>query len=1158
MTKSKKTEREIKKHLCWGILFHMQGRQAEARQELKKIKGDKKTRDEFKTVSDKIIKFIEFGSPERLESQDLVNRSTLLLELVEELDNILNYKNGDAPNLALECERNPTKGEACDNRNNGYSRDPYREIKGQDIKSNIALASIIYLLRGYASCFCRPRNKRDYNAAKVALNDFFQCSHLIWRLYRSLDTSHSKKGNHDEYLKEVGSGANTKLFPEKSAYFIWSILLMLEVQRGNVYRQIDNLEEASRYYRHFQDRIKRFESNRKVKLLRDWKYKDSSRLEWSEFITPTVIRAFFEFSKIQFDLGHFLESLINQTCCLTCLIKMGKSKKYSQTDKERKELFDRLIKITDFLEFERRQSIFDTEQIGAYYDYPDIIKSPRIDSIQPKLFKGLISDDYLELSVDILARIGFTHITFLRGHLPVKKDNKEIEKNQHTKNFNKWLSHFFSAHIDLKVDRDINPSKLGQYCLRFIGEKHYIERPWDTVEMQFMHRLTEEVRPEVFNLEELEKEDFYNSILTATTENILNIVTIPRRNQRILMRRGYLFRREFGDLSQKSVSEGIKATLGLINIKKRKIKKRNKSKVQNKLVVLRRWQSINPKIPRSGERKLRGGGYFLIWQGKGIVIDPGYDFIQNFYDEGFSLADIDVVMITHSHPDHDDDLSTLITLIREWNEYYELTGQCETEKDTKKIDLFLNESTNLKFSAWLKSSDVRIGRVVPLPSVWWDKDSKKQSEGKIRGKPVVIDLRNQENGKQEEGYCFQLEVVPAWHDDVIGKTEAIGLKFHLYSPNNLDKEIGIVGYTGDTGAYGYDLANLGRGGYMKIDKHYADCDVLIAHLGDIRIRELMTIMDFELDENHPIQELFDDWFTKTDKITPDSVRDFVRFLIALDLSPSSAFLTKFRLFEKNNYPLCVWLEKLANLNKFDETRVNNILIYRDDLKSQFDEAQKKVFSEIGFEKDNLDKNIIETLIKKRISNAIGNIDQGENVGEKKTALALLGFLCSFSIVKWQYPHHLGIFGLYTLFNTMIENNKNQRKNVKNKIFIVGELPEELSSYRHQIAKQLNKLSGNLVGSHKGEIFRRIHALTGDIGLHISITPRYGRINPKVRCAFCDHNNETVINQNNYHEPTKIIETPIKRLDSAMIYLCTKHDHHPEDRYFLSRPNLRVI
>ena len=108
-----------------------------------------------------------------------------------------------------------------------------------------------------------------------------------------------------------------------------------------------------------------------------------------------------------------------------------------------------------------------------------------------------------------------------------------------------------------------------------------------------------------------------NQIGSYSIESIENIIKIPRIIHSILTRRGYRYR------AQKIADGPV-----------------------NKLVILRRWQSYNPSVPRPDRENIPGGGYFLLWEGKGIVIDPGYNFIQNFYDQGFSLEDIDAIVIT--------------------------------------------------------------------------------------------------------------------------------------------------------------------------------------------------------------------------------------------------------------------------------------------------------------------------------------------------------------------------------------------------------------------------------------------------------------------------------------------------------------------------------
>ncbi len=68
------------------------------------------------------------------------------------------------------------------------------------------------------------------------------------------------------------------------------------------------------------------------------------------------------------------------------------------------------------------------------------------------------------------------------------------------------------------------------------------------------------------------------------------------------------------------------------------------------LVILRRWNSFSPILSwrpfmsvkdaeiafhRRIRREIRGGGYLLRWQGVGVVVDPGHNFIdENLYEHG--------------------------------------------------------------------------------------------------------------------------------------------------------------------------------------------------------------------------------------------------------------------------------------------------------------------------------------------------------------------------------------------------------------------------------------------------------------------------------------------------------------------------------------------
>lgn len=81
------------------------------------------------------------------------------------------------------------------------------------------------------------------------------------------------------------------------------------------------------------------------------------------------------------------------------------------------------------------------------------------------------------------------------------------------------------------------------------------------------------------------------------------------------------------------------------------------------LEVMRRWNSYTPLVADS-----KGGGYFLNSGGYGMVIDPGFSFIDNFKNAGHKFNEIDAVLISHAHDDHTADYESILTLVHKYRD----------------------------------------------------------------------------------------------------------------------------------------------------------------------------------------------------------------------------------------------------------------------------------------------------------------------------------------------------------------------------------------------------------------------------------------------------------------------------------------------------------
>lgn len=208
---------------------------------------------------------------------------------------------------------------------------------------------------------------------------------------------------------------------------------------------------------------------------------------------------------------------------------------------------------------------------------------------------------------------------------------------------------------------------------------------------------------------------------------------------------------------------------------------------QNFLLIAKKHNSFTPAVP---EPKSVGGGYFLMWHGKGIAIDPGFDFITNIYKEGLSISHIDAVIITHSHPDHVSDFITILTLLYEFND--------QLPKDKKQIDVFLNPGASLRFTGWIDGNNY------------------------VRR----CDMNKKILTGDQFGYDFKICPTEAHHNEY-GNTESpIGLRIEL--DNGF-----ILGITSDTSW----LDNL--------QKYYRGADLLIAHIGSLEKKELDTNLIFQ-------------------------------------------------------------------------------------------------------------------------------------------------------------------------------------------------------------------------------------------------------------------------------------------------------------------------
>ena len=227
------------------------------------------------------------------------------------------------------------------------------------------------------------------------------------------------------------------------------------------------------------------------------------------------------------------------------------------------------------------------------------------------------------------------------------------------------------------------------------------------------------------------------------------------------------------------------------------------------LLVAREWNSYTPAVPGQGEPS-RGGGYFIKHAGTGIVVDPGFDFLEIFSEAGGRLCDIDCIVVTHAHNDHTAELEAILTLKYE---YYDAHKDDPAPK--KKVDLYLSQGAARKFAGLLPLRDcLYIGEIVTL------------NRGKSEN-PQVAWLSKE----------VSLTVLPANHDDIITRDYAVGLGFAFHFKDGTPRRLL---FTGDTAVFPQGDAKDSRSIHMSYPAPFCNqgIDLVVAHIGSIEDFEL--------------------------------------------------------------------------------------------------------------------------------------------------------------------------------------------------------------------------------------------------------------------------------------------------------------------------------
>ena len=159
-----------------------------------------------------------------------------------------------------------------------------------------------------------------------------------------------------------------------------------------------------------------------------------------------------------------------------------------------------------------------------------------------------------------------------------------------------------------------------------------------------------------------------------------------------------------------------------------------------------------------------------------------------------------------------------------------------------------------------------------------------------------------------------------------------------------------------------------------------------------------------------------------------------------------------------------------------------------------------------------------------------------------------------SDIKRQPEQHLYLNGVMEVAQEMRESRRWQSGKGPPPLLLIGELREELGTFRTRIAARISKA-----------IFRRDtgqaapSALTTDIGLRVQLARPEGGSGPteaqreiKVLCTTCDLDND-LVPEERFHSPQEIREVCVKGEDEGVFYNCLFHDpgRQPENTWLES-------
>ena len=220
------------------------------------------------------------------------------------------------------------------------------------------------------------------------------------------------------------------------------------------------------------------------------------------------------------------------------------------------------------------------------------------------------------------------------------------------------------------------------------------------------------------------------------------------------------------------------------------------------LYLLHGWHDSHQRTRfLTGQSRKTTGGYYLRWNGKGIVINPGLHFLENFHQQGLHIKDIDYVIVTGESASSYADIQ----------EIYELNYQLnKISSELQIIHYYLSPKAYQALSPALKPNFKQERHTVHCLELFLDSPDVEKIELNDGINFSYFPLKSQRNA--QEGLSKEERNTKS--------VSSLGLHFDLSTHHLVEKQSIRLGY-----ASGAPWSPL-------LGHHLGHCDLLIAGFGN--------------------------------------------------------------------------------------------------------------------------------------------------------------------------------------------------------------------------------------------------------------------------------------------------------------------------------------